>query len=73
MEGSIPEYPIPPEICGIRGCAFTKHRKGNHTWEFPITAGIQKLIEDLDTARSTGGIYTYGAVQERLRAILANA
>ena len=67
------DVPIPPELCGIRGCAFTKHRDGKHTWEFPITAGIQKLIDDLDIARATGGIYTYGAVQERLRELLASA
>lgn len=32
---------------------------------------VTKLIEDLDTARATGWIFTYGQVQERLRGALA--
>lgn len=31
---------------------------------------IERLIADLDAARASGGIFTYGQVQGRLRAIL---
>lgn len=36
-----------------------------------MRAEIERLIADLDAARSDGTIYTYGHIQERLRAIAA--
>lgn len=34
---------------------------------------LEKLIEDLDKARSLGVIFTYGQVQARLRKILGES
>ncbi|HCS2945821.1 TPA: hypothetical protein OQU49_004439 [Shigella flexneri] len=36
-------------------------------------AAIRAVIDDLDTARAEGRIYTYGQIQRALRAALATA
>lgn len=36
-------------------------------------AELEKLINDLDEARATGVVYTYGMIQERIRAIITHA
>ena len=46
---------------------FTKARAAD---DLRTTAGIQAIIADLDRARAAGTPYTYGMIQDRLRAIL---
>lgn len=38
-----------------------------------MKAELEALIDTLDKARAAGGVYTYAAVQQRLRNAMANA
>ena len=38
-----------------------------------MRAEVEALISDLDKARASGGVYTYAAVQQRLRNAMATA
>ena len=38
-----------------------------NTTHTPLEAHIQQLIDDLDTARAEGVVWTYALIQERLR------